>query len=94
MGRSWWPPTLAIKSRLSLVPAEMLVESHHWRPRYQRYFNQVQALWASTPDDTRTALIATMTEAVEIAGANINPEFPMLNKIIELRLIGRQHPVG
>jgi hypothetical protein len=62
-------------------------------PRYQQYFNHVQSLWASTPDDTRTALIAAMTEAVEIAGAKLSPEFPLVNKIVELRLIGRQHPV-
>jgi hypothetical protein len=24
----------------------------------------------------------------------LNPEFPMVNKIVELQLIGRQHPVG
>jgi hypothetical protein len=54
----------------------------------------VQSLWEVTPADTRTTLIAAMTEAVEVAGAKLNPEFPMVNKIVELRLIGRQHPVG
>jgi hypothetical protein len=63
-------------------------------PQYQKYFNHVQSLWASTPDDTRATLIATMTEAVESAGAELNPEFPLVNKIVELRLIGRQHPLG
>ncbi len=63
-------------------------------PHYQQYFDHVQSLWASTPDDTRTALIAAMTEAVAGAGAKPSPEFPMVNKIVELRLIGRQHPVG
>ncbi|HEY5245866.1 MAG TPA: hypothetical protein VIJ60_09380, partial [Acidimicrobiales bacterium] len=63
-------------------------------PRYEQYFNHVQSLWASTPDDIRAALIATMVEAVEITGTKLNPEFPMVNKIIELRLIGRQHPVA
>lgn len=63
-------------------------------PRYREYFNHVQSLWEVTPADTRTTLIAAMTEAVEVAGAKLNPEFPMVNKIVELRLIGRQHPVG
>lgn len=63
-------------------------------PRYQTYFDHVQSLWASTPGDTRAALFAGMTEAVEGAGAKLNPEFPMVNKIVELRLIGRQHPLG
>jgi hypothetical protein len=35
-----------------------------------------------------------MTDAVEIARAKLDPEFPMVNKIVELRLIGRRHPVG
>jgi hypothetical protein len=63
-------------------------------PRYEQYFNHVQSLWASTPEDTRAALIAAMTEAVESTGLKLNPEFPMVNKIVELRLIGRQHPLG
>jgi hypothetical protein len=62
-------------------------------PRYQQYFNEVQSQWASTPDDTRVRLIAAMTAAVESAGAKVNPEFPMVNKIVELQLIGRQHPL-
>jgi hypothetical protein len=63
-------------------------------PRYQQYFNHVRSLWVSTPDDTRAPLIAAMTEAVESAGAKVNAEFPMVNKIVELRLIGGQHPLG
>jgi hypothetical protein len=63
-------------------------------PRYQQYFNHVQSLWASTLDDTRAVLIAVMTDAVESAGAKLNPEFPLVNKTVELRLIGRQHPLG
>jgi len=63
-------------------------------PRYQQHFNHAQSLLASTPDDTRAALIAAMTEAVASAGAKPDAEFPMVNKIVELRLIGRQHPLG
>jgi hypothetical protein len=35
-----------------------------------------------------------MTEAVESARAKLNPEFPLVNGTVELRLIGRQHPLG
>jgi len=63
-------------------------------PRYQQYFTHVQSLWGSTVENTRAAMIAPMSEAVESAGTKVNPEFPMVNKIVELRLIGRQHPLG
>ena len=63
-------------------------------PRYQQYFEHVQEVWTSTSEGTRDALIAAMTKAVEAAGAQMNHEFPMVNKIVELRLIGRQHPLG
>jgi hypothetical protein len=63
---------------------------NHW-PYYQQYFHHVQSLWDVTPDEVRTALIASMTEAVESAGAKLDPGFPMVTKIVELRLIGRQH---
>ena len=48
--------------------------------RYQQYFDHVQSVWASTPDDDRADLIAAMTEAVESAGVKLNPEFPLVNK--------------
>ena len=60
-------------------------------PRYEQYFDHAQSLWALTPDDDRADLIATMTEAVESAGGQLNPEFPMVSKIVELRLIGQHH---
>lgn len=62
-------------------------------PRYQQYFEYVQSLWASTPAESRADLIAIMTEAVESGGTKLNADFPMVNKILELRLIGRQHPL-
>ena len=91
-------PVFTSKSCHFLLPKVFPVvdnegSGNRW-PRYQQYFNHVQSLWASTPDDTRTSLMAAMNEAVEIAGANLNSEFPMVNKIVELRLIGRPHPVG
>ena len=63
-------------------------------PRYQQYFNHVQSLWASTSDDNRADLIAAMTGAVESRGDELSPDFPMVNKIVELQLIGRQHPLS
>ena len=54
----------------------------------------MQSLWETTPDETRASLIAAMSEAVECSGTKTNPEFPMVNKIVELRLIGRRHPLG
>jgi hypothetical protein len=57
------------------------------------YFDLVQSLWASTGHDTRAELLAAMTEAVETSGGTLNAKFPLVNKIVELRLIGRQHPL-
>jgi hypothetical protein len=34
-----------------------------------------------------------MTEAVETSGGTLNAKFRLVNKIVELRLIGRQHPL-
>jgi hypothetical protein len=61
-------------------------------PRYQLYFEYVQSLWATTPEDTRTDLIGIMTKILKGAGAKLDSDFPMVNKIVELQLIGRQHP--
>ncbi len=63
-------------------------------PRYEQYFTHVQAVWAGTPEDTRVELETAMAAAVTKGGAPVNPEFPMVNKIVELRLIGRQHPAS
>jgi len=61
-------------------------------PRYAEYFAFAQWLWTSTPESTQTELVAIMTEAVESSGAKLNPEFPMIDKIVELRMICRRHP--
>lgn len=56
---------------------------------YEQYFNKVKCLWESTSQDTRTALIAAMTEAVEDdKRPKLSPQYPIVNKIVELRLIG------
>lgn len=61
--------------------------------RYEDYFKHVQSIWASTPDRVRAALASEMKKAVESSGHTLNPEFPLVSKIVELRLIGRRHPL-
>jgi hypothetical protein len=61
--------------------------------RYEEYFSYVQSLWASTPEDMKTGLVERMTGAVESTGSKISPAFPMVDKILELQMMG-QHPVS
>jgi hypothetical protein len=58
---------------------------------YGDYFRRVQDEWAKTGPAARTALIAEITQAVEAPGQVLFPGFPLVNKIIELRIIGRNH---
>jgi hypothetical protein len=60
-----------------------------WRT-YRAYFKFVQYEWDSTEPAVQTDLIRALTKAI---GQNqIFSGYPMINKIIELRLIGRRHP--
>ena len=59
---------------------------------YQKYFHCVQDEWAATEPADRTALVATLTERIEATGATVFPRYPFVNKVVELRLIGRQNP--
>lgn len=61
-------------------------------PTYERYFRFVQQEWAGTPEEVRAALAAELQRQIEAAGASIFDGFPTVNKIVELRLIGRRHP--
>jgi hypothetical protein len=63
-----------------------------WRT-YEQYFKQVQMVWAETPEELKTDLIARMNSEVELAGRPVLAAFPTTNKIVELRLIGRHHPL-
>jgi hypothetical protein len=59
---------------------------------YRRYFHCVQDEWAATEPADRTALIAMLTGRIEATGATVFPGYPFVNKVVELRLIGRRHP--
>jgi hypothetical protein len=59
---------------------------------YERYFRQVQEEWASTDKADRSAMITAITERVESTGASVFSGYPYVTKLVELRLIGRQHP--
>jgi hypothetical protein len=58
---------------------------------YQKYFQCVQNEWATTEPTDRTALAAMLTGRIEATGGTVFPGYPLVNKVVELRLIGRQH---
>jgi hypothetical protein len=58
---------------------------------YETYFGRVQDEWATTGAAARNALITELTQAIETRGWAVSPGFPLVNKIVELRLIGRNH---
>jgi hypothetical protein len=60
-----------------------------WRT-YQDYFKYVQDVWNTTKPPTRNALTAALTKA--IGSTQLYSGYPMVTKIVELRLIGRRHP--
>ncbi len=61
-------------------------------PTYERYFRFVQQEWARTPEEVRAALAAELQQQIEATGASMFEGFPIANKLVELRLIGRRHP--
>jgi hypothetical protein len=61
-------------------------------PTYQKYFRFVQNEWATTEPADRTVLAAVITGRIEAIGATVFTGYPLVNKVVELRLIGRQHP--
>jgi hypothetical protein len=61
-------------------------------PTYDRYFRHVQDEWIATGPAVRTAMIRTLTRRIEATGASVFLGYPFVNKVMELRLIGRQHP--
>lgn len=58
---------------------------------YERYFREVQCEWTSSAPATQATLIGEMTQLIEDRGSQVSAHFPMINKIVELRLIGRRH---
>jgi hypothetical protein len=63
---------------------------NRWRT-YEDYFKCIQDEWRSTAPAARTDLITELTRLVEAEGEQVFAGFPMVNKIVELRLIGRRH---
>jgi hypothetical protein len=61
------------------------------RETYGAYFRCVQDEWARTDAATRDILISELTQVIETRGQAVSSRFPMVNKIVELRLIGRGH---
>jgi predicted DNA-binding protein len=67
---------------------------NRWRT-YEDYFKCIQDEWQSTAAAARTDLITELTHLVEAEGEQLFAGFPIVNKIVELRLIGRrQHGTG
>jgi hypothetical protein len=59
---------------------------------YGRYFNQVKNVWESTDRADKQALCARVEALIESAsGRPMVSGYPVVNKIVELRLIGRRH---
>ena len=62
------------------------------RTPYGSYFKCVKEEWAGTSPAAQDALIAELTRVIEAEGPAVFPGFPLVNKIVELRRIGRRHP--
>ena len=61
-------------------------------PNYERYFRHVQDEWAATDDTNKSTMITAIKTRIEATGASVFSGYPYVNKLVELRLIGRQHP--
>ena len=59
---------------------------------YEGYFKFVQAVWKTTDLADQGRLEAALSRLIESAGQRFSPQFPMKNKIVERRLMGRHHP--
>jgi hypothetical protein len=57
-------------------------------PSYRAHFEGVQNDWATTPADTRDELRAALLSRI---GAPLAPSYPVINKIVEICLIGRRY---
>lgn len=56
---------------------------------YRAHYEAVQREWESTPEHVQQELRSALVEQV---GAPLTPTFPVINKIVEICLIGRRHP--
>jgi hypothetical protein len=57
---------------------------------YERYFRHVQRKWSSTGPAAQAAHVAEVTRLIEEQGEPVSSHFPMINKIVELRMIGQR----
>jgi hypothetical protein len=58
---------------------------------YESYFQLVQAQWDATTSPVRAELADALTSLIEATGTKVFSGFPVVNKIVELRLIGQRH---
>ena len=59
---------------------------------YHNYFELVQETWAATSAEDQEILRTRLTTLVQArSGEPLYSDFPIVNKIVELRLIGRRH---
>lgn len=61
---------------------------------YEAYFRLVKGTWETTPQSTQQRLIAEIADLVTESGRPLDSAFPVVTKIVELALIGRNHPVS
>jgi hypothetical protein len=60
---------------------------------YGSYFKLVQDLWDGTGANHQLALRGRLTALIQQrTGGSMVDGYPVVNKIVELRLIGRHHP--
>jgi len=58
---------------------------------YEKYFRHVQREWAATAEIDREAMTGILTDRIEATGDSVFSGYPFVNKLVELRLMGRQH---
>jgi len=60
-------------------------------PTYEAYFRAVQEIWAETDPEVQEELVSVLRKLIESASSVVFTAYPMINKIVELRLIGQNH---
>lgn len=58
---------------------------------YERYFRHVQREWLDSGAIIQSQLVSALTQLIEDQGLQVSSRFPMINKIAELRIMGRRH---
>ena len=59
--------------------------------RYEDYFRFVQDQWEATSPEDRDQMRRYLAGVIELTGSEVFDGFPMTNKLVELRIIGRRH---